>query len=151
MINISRALLSMTGDALYGFLKIKRMITPNPIIATGLLAFGGISAASCYLPFEKVKNLSWRTFLDCAGTVCLVNYAIGNWLFYYSRSLYSIKRCPFIGILGRICFGSCLWFWRAFLWICYPEYWELVNLYHIHRDFGSFRNCCPCACQRKSN
>ena len=38
------------------------MITPNPIIGTGLHAFGGISAASCYLPFEKVKNWSWGTF-----------------------------------------------------------------------------------------
>ncbi len=38
------------------------MITPNPIIGTGLHAFGGISAASCYLPFEKVKNWSWETF-----------------------------------------------------------------------------------------
>lgn len=38
------------------------MITPNPIIGTGLHAVGGISAASCYMPFEKVKNWSWNTF-----------------------------------------------------------------------------------------
>ena len=38
------------------------MITPNPIIGTGLHAIGGISAASCYLPFEKVKTWSWGTF-----------------------------------------------------------------------------------------
>jgi L-rhamnose-H+ transport protein len=38
------------------------MITPNPIIGTGLHAIGGISAASCYMPFEKVKNWSWGTF-----------------------------------------------------------------------------------------
>ena len=38
------------------------MITPNPIIGTGLHAIGGISAASCYLPFEKVKNWSWGVF-----------------------------------------------------------------------------------------
>ena len=38
------------------------MITPNPIIGTGLHALGGISAASCYMPFEKVKNWSWGTF-----------------------------------------------------------------------------------------
>ncbi|MEN8117369.1 MAG: L-rhamnose/proton symporter RhaT [Bacteroidota bacterium] len=38
------------------------MITPNPIIGTGLHAVGGISAASCYMPFEKVKNWSWGTF-----------------------------------------------------------------------------------------
>lgn len=38
------------------------MITPNPIIGTGLHAIGGTSAASCYLPFEKVKNWSWEVF-----------------------------------------------------------------------------------------
>lgn len=38
------------------------MITPSPIIGTGLHAVGGISAASCYMPFEKVKNWSWGTF-----------------------------------------------------------------------------------------
>ncbi|HSH19569.1 MAG TPA: L-rhamnose/proton symporter RhaT, partial [Draconibacterium sp.] len=39
-----------------------RMITPNPIIGTGLHAIGGMSAASCYMPFEKVKNWSWGAF-----------------------------------------------------------------------------------------
>src|SRR5665647_62629 len=38
------------------------MITPNPIIGTGLHAVGGISAASCYMPFEKVKSWSWEVF-----------------------------------------------------------------------------------------
>ena len=38
------------------------MITPNPLLGTGLHAVGGISAASCYLPFEKVKNWTWGTF-----------------------------------------------------------------------------------------
>lgn len=38
------------------------MITPNPIIGTGLHAVGGISASTCYMPFEKVKNWSWNSF-----------------------------------------------------------------------------------------
>lgn len=38
------------------------MITPNPIIGTGLHAIGGVSAASCYMPFEKIKGWSWGTF-----------------------------------------------------------------------------------------
>lgn len=38
------------------------MITPNPVIGTGLHAVGGISAASCYMPFEKVKSWSWEVF-----------------------------------------------------------------------------------------
>lgn len=38
------------------------MVNPNPIIGTGLHAIGGISAASCYTPFEKIKSWSWNTF-----------------------------------------------------------------------------------------
>ena len=38
------------------------MISPNPIIGTGLHAVGGISAASCYMPYEKVKSWSWEVF-----------------------------------------------------------------------------------------
>ncbi len=38
------------------------MISPNPVFGTGLHAIGGMSAASCYLPFEKVKNWSWGVF-----------------------------------------------------------------------------------------
>ena len=38
------------------------MISPNPIIGTGLHAVGGISAASCYMPYEKVRSWSWEVF-----------------------------------------------------------------------------------------
>ncbi len=37
------------------------MITPNPILGTGIHAIGGISASSNYLPFEKTK-WSWGSF-----------------------------------------------------------------------------------------
>ncbi len=38
------------------------MITPNPIIGTGLHAIGGISASTCYVPFQKVKKWSWGSY-----------------------------------------------------------------------------------------
>ncbi|GHT57972.1 L-rhamnose-proton symporter [Bacteroidia bacterium] len=38
------------------------MISPNPIIGTGLHAIGGMSAAACYLPGTKTRQWSWRTF-----------------------------------------------------------------------------------------
>lgn len=38
------------------------MIQPNPIIGTGLHAVGGMSASSCYMPFEGIKKWSWGTF-----------------------------------------------------------------------------------------
>jgi len=38
------------------------LITPNPVIGTGLHAVGGISASSCYLPYSKTKKWSWESF-----------------------------------------------------------------------------------------
>ena len=38
------------------------MITPNPIIGTGLHAIGGLSAASCYLPNTQTRKWSWGSF-----------------------------------------------------------------------------------------
>ena len=38
------------------------MITPNPVIGTGLHALGGVSAASCYLPSTKTRQWSWGTY-----------------------------------------------------------------------------------------
>lgn len=38
------------------------MITPNPLVGTGLHALGGISASSCYLPSNLTRNWSWGTF-----------------------------------------------------------------------------------------
>ncbi|NPA36621.1 MAG: rhamnose:proton symporter [Chlorobi bacterium] len=38
------------------------MISPNPVIGTGLHAVGGASAASCYTPFEKVRKWPWEIF-----------------------------------------------------------------------------------------
>jgi L-rhamnose-H+ transport protein len=41
---------------------LTKMITPNPIIGTGLHAIGGISASACYLPFQGTKKWSWNSF-----------------------------------------------------------------------------------------
>ena len=38
------------------------MITPNPLLGTGIHAVGGISASTCYMPFEKVKKWPWEIF-----------------------------------------------------------------------------------------
>jgi len=38
------------------------MFTPNPIIGTGLHALGGMSAATCYMPYPRTRNWSWGTF-----------------------------------------------------------------------------------------
>jgi L-rhamnose-H+ transport protein len=38
------------------------MITPSPLLGINLHAVGGISAASCYLPFQKTTKWSWNTY-----------------------------------------------------------------------------------------
>ncbi|MGF7140578.1 L-rhamnose/proton symporter RhaT [Roseimarinus sediminis] len=38
------------------------MITPNPILGTGLHAIGGMAASACYTPEKNVKQWSWGTF-----------------------------------------------------------------------------------------
>jgi len=38
------------------------MIQSNPFLGTGYHAVGGISASSCYMPYEKVKHWSWGVF-----------------------------------------------------------------------------------------
>ena len=38
------------------------MITPNPLVGTGLHAIGGISASTCYVPYQGIKKWSWGTF-----------------------------------------------------------------------------------------
>lgn len=34
----------------------------NPLLGTVLHAIGGVSASSCYLPFQKVKHWSWNSY-----------------------------------------------------------------------------------------
>lgn len=38
------------------------MVTPNPVIGTGLHAIGGIAASSCYVPYQKTNKWSWNSF-----------------------------------------------------------------------------------------
>ncbi len=38
------------------------MIPSSPILGTMLHAIGGVSASSCYVPFQKTKSWSWGTF-----------------------------------------------------------------------------------------
>ncbi len=38
------------------------VISPNPMFGTGLHALGGISASTCYLPYQKIKRWSWGSY-----------------------------------------------------------------------------------------
>ncbi len=35
---------------------------PNPALGVTVHAIGGISASTCYVPFQKVKQWSWETY-----------------------------------------------------------------------------------------
>jgi len=79
------------------------MITPNPIVGTGLHALGGISASTCYLPSTKTKNWSWGTFwLAQALFAWLIVPAVIGWL----------TVPDFFGVLASAPTKS---FWLAFL------------------------------------
>ncbi len=57
------------------------MITPNPIIGTGLHAVGGISASTCYLPYQKTSRWSWNSFWLIQATFAwVIMPVIVGWL-----------------------------------------------------------------------
>lgn len=57
------------------------MITPNPIMGTGLHAIGGVSAASCYLPNTQTRQWSWGSFwLAQALFAWLIAPLVVGWL-----------------------------------------------------------------------
>lgn len=35
---------------------------PNPVLGATIHTFGGVSASTCYVPFEKVKQWTWETY-----------------------------------------------------------------------------------------
>ena len=35
---------------------------PNPLLGATIHTFGGVSASTCYVPFEKVKQWTWETY-----------------------------------------------------------------------------------------
>lgn len=50
------------------------MISPNPLVGTFLHAVGGVSAATCYVPFQKTTNWSWNSYWLVQATFA--------WLFF---------------------------------------------------------------------
>lgn len=50
------------------------MISPNPLSGTFLHAVGGISAATCYVPFQKTSSWSWNSYWLVQATFA--------WLFF---------------------------------------------------------------------
>lgn len=120
------------------------MISPNPTIGTGLHAIGGVSAASCYMPFEKVKSWSWGTFWIVQALFAWLIMPFVIW--YFTVPHLFTKRSTIICILGSLSIRFYLWFWRTFVWLRYPKYWLLLNVYYFNWYFRSFRNCCsPCS------
>lgn len=55
------------------------MITPNPLLGTGLHALGGVSASCCYLPYERIKRWSYESFwlVQACFAWCIVPIIVG--------------------------------------------------------------------------
>ncbi|MDP4208539.1 MAG: L-rhamnose/proton symporter RhaT [Bacteroidota bacterium] len=76
------------------------MITPNPLIGTGLHALGGISASSCYLPSNKTQKWSWGTFWLVQASFAWILMPI----------LFGMLTVPdFFSILGRAPLHAVVW------------------------------------------
>lgn len=57
------------------------MITPNPLLGTGLHAIGAFFAAVCYTPQRRVSRWSWQTYWMVQAAFCwFLLPIIGAWL-----------------------------------------------------------------------
>lgn len=57
------------------------MITPDPLLGTGLHAIGATSAALCYTPQKQVRDWSWQSYWLVQAVCCwLLLPIIGAWL-----------------------------------------------------------------------
>ena len=57
------------------------MITPNPLLGTGLHAIGAFFAAVCYTPQKRVTRWSWQSYWMVQAAFCwLLLPIIGAWL-----------------------------------------------------------------------
>lgn len=86
------------------------MITPNPILGTGLHALGGISASSCYLPFNKTKKWSWGSYwlVQAAFAWVIMPLIIG--FFTVPHLLTVFKNSPPSAIIIAFVLGACYGF-----------------------------------------
>lgn len=88
----------------------------NPIVGTLIHAVGGISASTCYLPFQKVKKWSWETYwlLQASFAWFIFPFLIGfltvpNLLDVFSEASTSVLiNATLLGAVygfGGMCFG----------------------------------------------
>lgn len=82
------------------------MITPNPIIGTGLHAIGGISASTCYLPFNKTKKWSWGSYwlVQAAFAWVIMPLVIG--LFTVPQLFTVLRNSPLSAIIVPFILGA---------------------------------------------
>ena len=86
------------------------MIQANPIIGTGLHAVGGVSAASCYMPFEKVKNWSWGAFWIVQALFAWLVMPIIIGYFTVPDLFEVLANAPTVPVIGALLLGSCYGF-----------------------------------------
>lgn len=86
------------------------MITPNPIIGTGLHALGGVSASTCYLPFNKTKKWSWGSFWLVQATFAWVIMPVVIGLLTVPQLMEVLKNSPPSAVITAFILGACYGF-----------------------------------------
>lgn len=75
-------------------------MTPNPLFGVFLHWLGGLSSASFYVPYRKVRHWSWEVFWSVGG---LFSWIIAPWLIAYFRTN------DLLGVLSAT--PGSVWFW----------------------------------------
>lgn len=82
------------------------MVTPNPVIGTGLHAVGGISASTCYLPFHRTKKWSWGTFWLVQASFAWVIMPVVIGILTVPDFFYILSHAPKNALWGAFLLGA---------------------------------------------
>jgi len=75
-------------------------MTPNPLFGVFLHWLGGLSSASFYVPYRKVRHWSWEIFWSVGG---LFSWIIAPWI------IASLRTNDLLGVLSAT--PGDVWFW----------------------------------------
>ncbi|WP_321285576.1 L-rhamnose/proton symporter RhaT [uncultured Sunxiuqinia sp.] len=82
------------------------MVPTSPIIGPMLHAIGGVSASSCYVPFQKTKNWSWGTFWLVQGLFAWILMPILIGVITVPDFFFILKHAPSKPIWAAFLLGS---------------------------------------------
>lgn len=83
-------------------------MTPNPLIGVVFHWLGGLSSASFYVPYKKIRNWSWEIFWLTGG---FFSWIICPWLFaaYQTQDLFGVLKHTHTSTLFWCYFWGAMW------------------------------------------